>query len=60
MEHEQLQGHDVIAMFSDGLTTRVDISEELQLLRRHPIVIAGHLLARFGRTNNDALVLVAK
>ncbi len=55
-----LQGHDVIVMSSDGLTTRADISEELQLLRRHPIVIAEHLLAQYGRTNDDALVLVVK
>ncbi|CAN5360360.1 hypothetical protein BH11MYX1_BH11MYX1_09830 [soil metagenome] len=36
------------------------LSEELSLLRRHPIVIGGHLLERFGRSNDDALVLVAK
>lgn len=60
VEREPLQDHDVIVMFSDGLTTRVDISEDLQLLRRHPIVIAARLLERFGRSNDDALVLVAR
>jgi hypothetical protein len=60
VEHNPIQDHDVIVMFSDGLTTRVDVSEELQLLRRHPIVIAAHLLERFGRSNDDALVLVAR
>jgi predicted ATP-dependent Lon-type protease len=47
-------------MFSDGLTTRVDLAAELQLLRRHPVVIAEHLLEHFGRSNDDALVLVAR
>lgn len=60
IEREPMQNHDVIVMFSDGLTTRVDISGELQLLRRHPIVIAAHLLEKFGRSNDDALVLVTR
>ena len=60
VEREPLQDHEVIVMSSDGLTTRVDISEELQLLRRHPIVIAAHLLEHFGRSNDDALVLVTR
>jgi len=60
VEREPLQDQDVIVMFSDGLTTRVDISGELQLLRRHPIVIAAHLLEKFGRSNDDALVLVTR
>jgi len=60
VERSPIQDHDVIVMFSDGLTTRVDVSEELQLLRRHPIVIAAHLLERFGRSNDDAMVLVTR
>ncbi len=60
VESEPTRDDDVIVMFSDGLTTRVDISQELQLLRRHPIVIAAHLLERFGRSNDDALVLVSR
>ena len=60
VEREPTRDHDVIVMFTDGLTTRVDISEELQLQRLHPIVIAAHLLDRFGRSNDDALVLVTR
>ena len=60
VERMPMQDHDVIVMCSDGLTTRADISEELQLLRRHPIVIAAHLLEHFGRSNDDALVLVTR
>ncbi len=60
VEREPTRDDAVIVMFSDGLTTRVDISQELQLLRRHPIEIAAHLLERFGRSNDDALVLVTR
>lgn len=60
VEREPLREHDVIVMHSDGLTSRADISEELQLLRRHPIAIAAHLLEQFGRSNDDAIVLVAR
>lgn len=60
VEHAPLQPDDVIVMYSDGLATGADISGELQLLRRHPIAIAAHLLERFGRTNDDAIVLVTR
>jgi anti-sigma regulatory factor (Ser/Thr protein kinase) len=60
VEREELRAHDVVAVFTDGLSTHVDISEELALLRRHPVVIAEHLLEHFGRDNDDALVLVAR
>jgi anti-sigma regulatory factor (Ser/Thr protein kinase) len=59
-EREELREHDVVVMFTDGLTTRVDISEELALLRRHPVVIAEYLLEHFGRDNDDVLILVAR
>jgi serine phosphatase RsbU (regulator of sigma subunit) len=60
VEREPMHDHEVIVMCSDGLTSRADISDELQLLRRHPIVIAAHLLEHFGRSNDDALVLVTR
>lgn len=60
VERKPMHDHEVIVMCSDGLTTRADISNELQLLRRHPIVIAAHLLEHFGRSNDDALVLVTR
>jgi anti-sigma regulatory factor (Ser/Thr protein kinase) len=60
VQREPLHADDVIVMFSDGLTKGVDISEELQLLRRHPIVIAAYLLERFGRVNDDVMVLVTR
>lgn len=59
-EREPMQDREVIVMSSDGITTRADISDELLLLGRHPIVIAAHLLEHFGRSNDDAMVLVAR
>jgi hypothetical protein len=46
-------------MFSDGVSARADVSEDLELLRQPPLVIAHQLVARHGRSTDDALVLVA-
>jgi stage II sporulation SpoE-like protein len=51
---------DILVVFSDGLSSRIDISHELELQREHPIVIAESLLSRFGRASDDALVLVLR
>ena len=45
---------------SDGISSRAAIDEDLDLLREHPIVIAHQLVERFGRDNDDVLVLVAR
>jgi anti-sigma regulatory factor (Ser/Thr protein kinase) len=58
-EHE-LGSRDVVALYSDGLVTKTDLEGELDLLREHPIVIAHELVKRFGRDNDDVLVLVAR
>ncbi|WP_394842338.1 SpoIIE family protein phosphatase [Pendulispora brunnea] len=59
-EDHALDGRDVLVLFSDGLTTRTDIDGEFDLLREHPIVVAQALADRFGRDNDDLLVLVAR
>jgi hypothetical protein len=46
-------------MFSDGITSRADLSEDLELLRQPPVVIAHQLVARHARGTDDVLVLVA-
>jgi hypothetical protein len=51
---------EVFVMYTDGLTSRVDLLHEPAVLRQHPIVIAQHLLARFGRGSDDALVAVVR
>jgi anti-sigma regulatory factor (Ser/Thr protein kinase)/serine/threonine protein phosphatase PrpC len=55
-----LAGEAILLMFSDGLTTRTDLGGRLDLLRQPPIFIAQDLLDRFGRADDDALVLVAR
>jgi anti-sigma regulatory factor (Ser/Thr protein kinase) len=59
-EQHQLGARDVVVLFSDGLSSRFDLSQETSLLVEHPIVIAHQLLQRFARDNDDALVLVAR
>jgi hypothetical protein len=55
-----VSARDAVVMFSDGLSARFELSQELDLLREHPIIIAQRLLQRFARANDDALVLVAR
>ncbi len=50
----------LLIMVTDGVVTRVDLSQDLVLLRQHPMVIADALLTRFGRGTDDATVLVAR
>ncbi len=50
----------MIVAYTDGLTSRVSLEEEPDILREHPIVIAQHLLQAFARNSDDALVLVAR
>jgi anti-sigma regulatory factor (Ser/Thr protein kinase) len=60
VESGALDDGEVLLMFTDGLTSRAGLSDEADLFREHPIVIAQRLLADFGRTTDDALVLVAR
>lgn len=60
VETTALDRDEVLVMFTDGLVTRAAISEDPDLFREHPIVIAQRLLLSFGRSHDDALVLVAR
>jgi anti-sigma regulatory factor (Ser/Thr protein kinase) len=53
-----LGGRHVLLMFSDGLSSRLDLATD-GLLREPPLVIAHRLLTEHGRSHDDALVLVA-
>lgn len=55
-----LRAGDVFLMFSDGILTRMDLAEEFQLLREHPVLVAEHVMERFRRTTDDAIVLVTR
>jgi serine/threonine protein phosphatase PrpC len=58
IEEIPLRPGDVIVLFTDGLSARLDLQGESDLLRQHPIVVAQRALERFGRSNDDALVMV--
>ena len=51
---------EVFIAFTDGVASRASISDELALLREHPIVIAQYLVEHFGREDDDVLAVVAK
>jgi anti-sigma regulatory factor (Ser/Thr protein kinase) len=50
--------YDALLLASDGVTSRMDIAGDPALLREHPVVIAQRLVERFGRHNDDVMVLV--
>ena len=50
----------VLVMFTDGLKSEADLNGRFDLMRQPSIVIAQTLLEEFGRSNDDALVFVAK
>jgi anti-sigma regulatory factor (Ser/Thr protein kinase) len=59
-ETSALADGEILVMFSDGIASRASIAEDLALLREHPITIAHQLVTRFGREDDDVLVLVAR
>jgi anti-sigma regulatory factor (Ser/Thr protein kinase) len=50
----------VLTMVSDGIVTRLDLTGEPGLMRRHPVMIAHHVMSKFARGSDDAIVLVAR
>jgi serine/threonine protein phosphatase PrpC len=55
-----LQPGEALMVFTDGITARASIDDDLALLRQHPIVVAREVVQRFGRDHDDALVLVLR
>lgn len=51
---------ELVILTTDGISSKLAIENELALIRLHPIVVAQRIMERFGRTNDDALVLVAR
>jgi len=60
VERVHLRTWDTLVQFTDGLSGRASLDGEAPLLREHPIVIAQHLLERFGSDQDDVLVQVAR
>lgn len=50
---------EILIVHSDGIASRASVADDDALLRQHPIVIAQQLVERFGREDDDVLVLVA-
>lgn len=59
-ERLALRPRELVALCSDGLRSRLDLEAARHLGSRHPLVVAQHLLDRFGRANDDATVVVAR
>ncbi len=55
-----LRPGEALMLFTDGVTARASVAEDLALLREHPIVVAREVAARFGREHDDVLVLVLR
>jgi serine/threonine protein phosphatase PrpC len=58
VESGPLEHGEALLLFTDGISSRATLGGEL--LRQHPIVLAQHVLAGFGRSTDDALVLVVR
>lgn len=50
----------LLVMHSDGIATRWDLAQYPGLSERHPSLVAGVLLRDFGRTRDDATVVVVR
>jgi anti-sigma regulatory factor (Ser/Thr protein kinase) len=60
VEVAAIEPHETLLVYTDGITSRASIADDLALLREHPIIIAHQLVLRFARDNDDVLVLVAR
>jgi anti-sigma regulatory factor (Ser/Thr protein kinase) len=58
--NDAVSPEDAVLVYTDGVISRASIEGDLALLRQHPVVIAHQLVQRFGREDDDVLVLVAK
>ncbi|HTJ47209.1 MAG TPA: SpoIIE family protein phosphatase [Kofleriaceae bacterium] len=59
---ERTGAHELAALvlYSDGITSGIDLTAQRELLRSPPLVIAHQLIARHARSNDDVTVLVAR
>jgi hypothetical protein len=58
--HENLlRTGELLVIHTDGLSTRTTVNDPM-LLRRHPLEVAHELMRHFGKSHDDALVLVAR
>lgn len=60
IERASVAPGELVILATDGISSKLTVEQDLLLLRDHPIVVAQRIMERFGRTNDDALVLVAR
>lgn len=60
VERVAIEDGATIVMFTDGISSRVDLASEPALLRRPALVVAHAVLQRHARDTDDALVFVAR
>jgi anti-sigma regulatory factor (Ser/Thr protein kinase) len=60
VESARVAQDQLFVAFTDGVASRAHISDELVLLRQHPVVIAQYLVEHFGREDDDVLAVVVK
>jgi anti-sigma regulatory factor (Ser/Thr protein kinase) len=60
IDRENAPAGAILVMFSDGLKSRTNLKEQLDVLRLPSIAIAEHLLEHYSRPDDDALVLVVR
>jgi len=58
VDREALGPLEVVALYSDGLSSHGVLGHDDALLRAHPIIVAQQLLTRFASNRDDALVAV--
>lgn len=58
IESARLESRDVLVLYSDGIRSHLDLAEDPGLLREHPVVIAQRIGERFGRADDDVMVMV--
>lgn len=51
---------EAVVLFSDGISSRLSIENDLELLRQHPVAIAQRIVEGYARPDDDVLVLVAR
>ncbi len=59
-ERRSLTAYDALLLFSDGVSSRLSLEDDLALLHEPPVVVAQRAMERFARDNDDATVLVAR
>jgi anti-sigma regulatory factor (Ser/Thr protein kinase) len=60
VERDLVGPRDGVVLFSDGLSSRLGLEGIEDLLHERAIVVADALLARYGKSHDDALIIVAR